>query len=216
MLTVVRAAARAAMKAASPGRRPMSKVARPTTTMQRLIEEQGIVLMPGVQDALSAAIVHKSGFSAGFVSGYASMLIIAMNLLCSTTEVTAVTRYVCSAVPDLPVIVDADTGGGNALNVQRFVQELIEAGAAGCFLEDQVWPKRCGKRRDHFVVPAEEHALKIEAARDAIEDADFFLVARTDALATSGLKEAISRANLYWEAGADGLFVEAPQNDEEL
>lgn len=175
--------------------------------------------MPGVHDALSAAIVHKSGFSAGFVSGYA----VAASLLdkpdfglLTTTEVTTVTRYVCSAVPNLPVIVDADTGGGNALNVQRFVRELIDAGAAGCFLEDQVWPKRCGHMQGKQVVPAEEHALKIEAAREAIGDADFFLVARTDARATSGLKEAISRANLYWEAGADGLFVEAPHNDEEL
>ncbi|KAJ8450361.1 hypothetical protein Cgig2_004818 [Carnegiea gigantea] len=129
-----------------------------------------------------------------------------------TTEVTTAARYICFAVPNLAVIADVegslkedsrtkylliavirvreilglgkDPGGGNALNVQRVVRDLIDAGAAGCFLE---------------VVPAEEHALKIEAAREAIRDADFFLVAKTDARATSGLEEAISRANLYWE-----------------
>ncbi|CAI5489636.1 unnamed protein product [Closterium sp. Naga37s-1] len=116
----------------------------------------------------------------------------------------ATARYVCAAAPSTPIFVDADTGGGNALNVQRTVKDLIAAGAAGCFIE---------------VIPAEEAAVKIAAARDAIGDADFFLVARTDARATSqkrGLADAIARANLYMDAGADGCFVEAPRDVEEL
>ncbi|KAK9270878.1 hypothetical protein L1049_026464 [Liquidambar formosana] len=159
------------------------KSAYPTTRMQtrihRLSEDQGIVLMPGCYDALSAAIVQKTGFSAGHRKWR---------------------RLLGPSVPLLrifPIIVDADTGGGNALNVQR----TVKAGAAGCFLE---------------VIPAEEHASKIASARDAIGDSDFFLVARTDARAKTGLSDAISRANIYMEAGADACFVEAPRDDDEL
>ncbi|ESR47585.1 hypothetical protein CICLE_v10003357mg, partial [Citrus x clementina] len=111
------------------------------------------------------------------------------------------------------------TDGGNALNVQRTVKDLIAAGAAGCFLEDQAWPKKCGHMHGKQIIPAEEHAAKIASARDAIGDSDFVLVARTDARATSaktGLSDAIARANLYMEARADASFVEAPRNDNEL
>ncbi|XVF64424.1 hypothetical protein PTKIN_Ptkin09bG0168300 [Pterospermum kingtungense] len=131
----------------------------------------------------------------------------------------ATARTVCASASMIPIIADADTGGGNALNVQRTVKDLIAAGAAGCFLEDQAWPKKCGHMRGKQVIPAEEHAAKIASARDAIGDSDFFLVARTDARATSaktGLSDAILRANLYMEAGADACFVEAPRNDDEL
>ncbi|XP_010270379.1 PREDICTED: carboxyvinyl-carboxyphosphonate phosphorylmutase, chloroplastic-like [Nelumbo nucifera] len=195
---------------------------RMRTRIHRLIEEQGIVLMPGCYDALSAAIVQKTGFSAGFISGYA---LSASRLgkpdfgLLTPPEMAETARFVCAAAPLIPIIADADTGGGNALNVQRTVQDLIAAGAAGCFLEDQAWPKKCGHMRGKQVIPAEEHAAKIASARDAIGDSDFFLVARTDARATSsktGLSEAISRANLYMEAGADACFVEAPRDDSEL
>uniref|UniRef100_A0A1D1YHG9 Carboxyvinyl-carboxyphosphonate phosphorylmutase, chloroplastic n=1 Tax=Anthurium amnicola TaxID=1678845 RepID=A0A1D1YHG9_9ARAE len=208
-------------------RRGAAKVAaaaggRGETRIHRLIEEEGIVLMPGCYDALSAAIVQRSGFSAGFISGYA---LSASHLgkpdfgLLTPPEMAERSRFVCAAAPRIPIIADADTGGGNALNVQRTIQDLILSGAAGCFLEDQAWPKKCGHMRGKQVIPAEEHAAKIAAARDAIGDADFFLVARTDARATSaktGLSEAIARANLYMEAGADACFVEAPRNDDEL
>ncbi|KAL5982690.1 hypothetical protein ACLOJK_016766 [Asimina triloba] len=188
-------------------RRPDIPEAKMTTRIEKLIQEEGVVLMPGCYDALSAAIVQKSGFSAGFISGYA---LSASRLgkpdfgLLTPPEMAETARFVCAAAPRIPIIADADTGGGNALNVQRTVRDLIAAGAAGCFLE---------------VIPAEEHAAKIASARDAIGDSDFFLVARTDARATSaktGLAEAISRANLYMEAGADACFVEAPRNDYEL
>lgn len=178
--------------------------------------------MPGCYDALSAAIVQNAGFDASFISGYA----LSASLLgkpdfgfLTPPEMAMNARFICAAASKIPIIADADTGGGNALNVQRTVKDLIAAGAAGCFLEDQVWPKKCGHMRGKQVIPAEEHAQKIAAARDAIGDKDFFLVARTDARATSaknGLEEAIARANLYMEAGADASFVEAPRDDEEL
>ncbi|XAR62421.1 Carboxyvinyl-carboxyphosphonate phosphorylmutase [Bertholletia excelsa] len=196
--------------------------ARMHTRIHRLIEGEGIVLLPGCYDALSAAIVQKTGFSAGFISGYA----LSASLLgkpdfgfLTPPEMAETARSVCAAAPLLSIIADADTGGGNALNVQRTVKDLIAAGAAGCFIEDQAWPKKCGHMRGKQVIPADEHAAKIASARDAIGNSDFFLVARTDARATSakyGIAEAISRANLYMEAGADACFVEAPRNDEEL
>lgn len=178
--------------------------------------------MPGCYDALSAAIVQKTGFSAGFISGYAvsaSVLGKPDFGLLTPPEMAETARSVCAAASLIPIIADADTGGGNALNVQRTIKDLIAAGAAGCFLEDQAWPKKCGHMRGKQVIPAEEHAAKIASARDAIGDSDFFLVARTDARATSakhGLLDSISRANLYMEAGADACFVEAPRNDDEL
>ncbi|KAM7507839.1 hypothetical protein LguiA_018292 [Lonicera macranthoides] len=202
--------------------RSMNPTARMQTRIHRLIEDQGIVLMPGCYDALSAAIVQKTGFSAGFISGYAlsaSLLGKPDFGLLTPPEMAETARFVCAAASLIPIIADADTGGGNALNVQRTVKDLIAAGAAGCFLEDQAWPKKCGHMRGKQVIPAEEHAAKIASARDAIGDTDFFLVARTDARATSakhGLSDAISRANLYMEAGADACFVEAPRSDDEL
>ncbi|KAH9317400.1 hypothetical protein KI387_019169, partial [Taxus chinensis] len=196
--------------------------AGPKSRVEKVIEEEGIVVMPGCYDALSAAIVEKTGFRAGFVSGYA----VAASLLgkpdigfLTPPEMAATARSVCAAAPLIPIIADADTGGGNALNVQRTIKDLIGAGAAGCFLEDQAWPKKCGHMRGKQVIPAEEHAAKIAAARDVIGDSDFFLVARTDARAISaksGLADAIARVNLYMEAGADASFVEAPRSDYEL
>ncbi|CAA0228812.1 unnamed protein product [Arabidopsis thaliana] len=205
----------------------------PTVRMQsrvhRLIEEQGAVLIPGVYDALSAAIVQQTGFSAALISGYA--------LSATSGDGSNGEISVCCGSKDsnhcrcrqehnlkhssLAALNDFNhnTGGGNALNVQRTVKDLIAAGAAGCFLEDQAWPKRCGHMRGKEVIPAEEHAAKIASARDAIGDADFFLIARTDARALSaktGLSDAIDRANLYMEAGADASFVEAPRDDDEL
>ncbi|CAL9121924.1 unnamed protein product [Musa textilis] len=201
--------------------RPPTAAAGPRKTrMHRLIEEEGIVLMPGIYDALSAAVLQSLGFRAGFVSGYAvsaSRLGMPDIGLLTPPEMADAARAICAAAPNVAFIVDADTGGGNALNVQRTVKDIIATGAAGLFLEDQVWPKKCGHMQGKQVIPAEEHAAKIAAAREAIGDADFFLIARTDARATAGgLPEAIARANLYKEAGADACFVEAPRSDDEL
>lgn len=193
-----------------------------TTRMQKVIEDEGIVLMPGCYDALSASIIQKTGFKASFVSGYgvAASYIGKPDMgLLTPPEMAAAAKTICHTAPAVPMIVDADTGGGSALNVHRTIKDLIASGASGCFLEDQAWPKKCGHMRGKQVIPADEHAVKIAAARDAIGDADFFLVARTDARATSdrhGLNDAISRANLYMDAGADACFVEAPRNDDEL
>lgn len=179
---------------------------------------RGAVLMPGVYDALTARIASQVGFDVLFISGYsvsASRLGEPDFGFLTGTEMTEAARSVCR-VAEAPVIVDADTGYGNALNVQRAVAELQQAGAAGVFLEDQVWPKKCGHMQGKRVIAAEEHAAKIRAACDARGEADLFVVARTDARQPLGLDAAIERCLAYKEAGADALFVEAPQSVEEL
>ncbi len=178
------------------------------------------ILMPGVYDALSARIANQVGFKIIFISGY-SVSATALGEpdfgLLSLGDITEATRRVCKN-SGAPVIVDADTGYGNALNVRRTVCELLDAGAAGVFLEDQVWPKRCGHMRGKKVITAEEHAHKIRAARDAARESgrDLFIVARTDARQPLGLDAAIERCKLYKKAGADALFVEAPLSLAEL
>jgi len=189
------------------------------TSLGRIIAEKGMLLAPGVYDALSARLARQAGFESVFVSGYsvaASQLGVPDIGLLTQTEVIDAARRICPAV-DCPVIIDADTGYGSAVNVVRTVKELVAAGAKGCFLEDQVWPKRCGHMQGKRVVPREEHAARIRAAVEARGSADFFIVARTDAReATGSLDDAIARAQAYKEAGADGLFVEAPRSREEL
>jgi len=176
------------------------------------------VLMPGVYDALTARIAARVGFDVVFISGYS---VSAARLgepdfgFLTQTEMAEAARSVCR-VSEAPVIVDADTGYGNAVNVLRTVHELQDAGAAGVFLEDQVWPKKCGHMAGKRVVETEEHAAKIRAAVDARGERDLFVVARTDARQPLGLGAAIERCLAYKEAGADALFVEAPQSVEEL
>ena len=176
------------------------------------------LVMPGVYDALSARIAARAGFEAMFISGYS---VSATQLgepdfgLLTQTEAVAAAARVCRAVA-CPVLVDADTGYGNAVNVVRTVEELRRAGAAGVFLEDQVWPKRCGHMRGKRVIPLAEQVQKLRAAVHARGDGDCFIVARTDARAAVGLEEAIARALAFREAGADALFVEAPQSLDEL
>jgi 2-methylisocitrate lyase-like PEP mutase family enzyme len=131
------------------------------------------------------------------------------------TEMAEAARAV-TRVSNAPVIVDADTGYGNAVNVMRTVRDFQDAGAAGVFLEDQVWPKKCGHFQGKQVIPTEEHAAEIRAAADARGERDLFIVARTDARQPLGLEAAIERCLAYKEAGADALFVEAPQSVEEL
>ena len=153
-----------------------------------------------------------------FISGYsvAATAIGEPDLgLLTQTELVAQARRVCRSV-DIPIIVDADTGYGNPLNVIRTVRELIDAGAAGCFLEDQQWPKKCGHMRGKRVIEREEYIDKIRAAVDTRGDADFFIVARTDSLAAVGLDEAIARVTEARGAGADASFVEAPNSLDEL
>jgi 2-methylisocitrate lyase-like PEP mutase family enzyme len=188
------------------------------TRIHQLLSRHGALLFPGVYDALSAKIAERAGFEVVFISGYsvaASQLGLPDFGYLTQTEMIQSVRHITRSV-SAPVIVDADTGYGNALNVIRTVEELIDAGAGGLFLEDQQWPKRCGHMRGKRVIPAEEHAQKIRAAVDARGDRDLFIVARTDARQAAGLGEAIRRCRLYKEAGADALFIEAPVSIEEL
>jgi 2-methylisocitrate lyase-like PEP mutase family enzyme len=184
-----------------------------------IVERQGVVLLPGCYDALSARVLAKSGFEAGFISGYAvsAALLGRPDVgLVTSTEVVEVARRICAAARSVPIVADADTGGGGPLNVQRTVRELVAAGAAGCILEDQVWPKKCGHMRGKRVVPVEDHVQTLRAAKAAAGEADFVIVGRTDARAVASLDEAIARANAYAAAGADATFVEAPESDDEL
>ena len=178
----------------------------------------GAVLMPGVYDAITARIAAMVGFDVVFISGYS---VSAARLgepdfgLLTQTEMAEAARAVCR-VSRAPVIVDADTGYGNPLNVMRAMRDLQDAGAAGVFLEDQVWPKKCGHMRGKRVIETEEHAAKIRAAADSRGDRDLFIVARTDARQPLGLDAAIERCLAYKDAGADALFVEAPESVAEL
>jgi 2-methylisocitrate lyase-like PEP mutase family enzyme len=183
-----------------------------------LIAQGKVMVTPGVYDVLSAKIAERVGFPAVVLTGYG---VAASHLgepdfgLLTQTEVLDVARRVIAAV-GIAVIVDGDTGYGGPLNVQRMVRELVRIGARGVILEDQRWPKRCGHMRDKQVIDAEEHAAKLRAARDARGQALFVIVGRTDALETHGVAEAIRRARLYKEAGADVLFVEGPRDRDEL
>jgi len=176
------------------------------------------VLMPGLYDALTARIAARIGFDVVFISGYS---VSAARLgepdfgFLTQTEMVEAARAVCR-VSTAPVIVDADTGYGNPVNVLRTVRDLQDAGASGVFLEDQVWPKKCGHMSGKRVVETAEHAAKIRAAVDARGERDLFVVARTDARQPLGLDAAIDRCLAYKEAGADALFVEAPESIEEL
>jgi 2-methylisocitrate lyase-like PEP mutase family enzyme len=175
------------------------------------------IVMPGVWDALSARLVAQAGFEVCFLSGYAT----AATLLglpdfgyLTQAEMAEVARRVCGAAPEVAVVVDADTGHGNALNTIRTVELWEAAGAAGIFLEDQVWPKKCGHMAGKRVVPRDEWLAKLRAA---VEHRDrLFVVARTDARAAVGLEEACERALLAADVGVDAVFVEAPESVEEM
>jgi len=189
-----------------------------STSVHPLLKAGKVMLIAGVYDVLSAKIAQRAGFSAVVLTGYgvsASYLGEPDFGLLTQSEILDVARRIVQAV-DIMVTVDADTGYGGPLNVQRMVRELIKIGAGGVILEDQRWPKRCGHMRGKEVIGAEEHAMKIRAAKDAAGKTTFIVTARTDAIATHGLDEAIRRAKLYKEAGADILFVEAPRSKEEL
>jgi 2-methylisocitrate lyase-like PEP mutase family enzyme len=177
------------------------------------------VLAPGVYDALTAALVADAGFPAAYLSG-ASVAYTRLGRpdigLVAMTEVADVVARIAERVPDLPVIVDADTGFGNALNVQRTFALLERMGAAAIQLEDQQMPKRCGHLDGKRLVSTPEMVGKIKAALDARRDAATVLIARTDAIAVDGFEPALDRAAAYAAAGADVLFVEAPQSLDQL
>jgi 2-methylisocitrate lyase-like PEP mutase family enzyme len=186
--------------------------------IRRALAEHGQLIMPGVYDALSAKIAARAGFEVIFITGYsvsATLLGEPDFGLLTQTEVVGAAQRICSVV-DKPVIVDADTGYGNAINVIRTVHDLIRAGAGGMFLEDQVWPKRCGHMKGKQVIPLDEQLKKLTAAVEARGDNDFFIVARTDSRQALGLNEAITRGVAFKSAGADAVFIEAPESKEEM
>lgn len=185
--------------------------------LRQLLASGATVVMPGVWDALSARLAAAAGFEVCFLSGYATSATL-LGLpdfgYLTGAEMADVARRVCRSVPQTAVIVDADTGHGNALNTIRTVEEFEAAGAAGIFLEDQVWPKKCGHMTGKRVVPADEWLAKLQAALDARDR--LFVVARTDARSAVHLDEACRRARAAAELGVDAVFVEAPESIAEL
>ena len=186
--------------------------------LKSMLKSKKPLVIPGVYDALGAKIAQKVGFDAMFQTGYgtsATLFGMPDFGFIGATETVDNARRICRAV-SVPVIVDADTGYGNALSVWKLVKELESAGAAGIFLEDQKWPKRCGHMQGKEIVPQEEYTEKLSAAIDARENKDFIIVARTDARATEGLDAAIERGNQNKKTGADAVFVEAPRSIDEM
>lgn len=189
------------------------KGAQRSADLRKRLDASESVLMPGVWDPLSALIVQNAGFSTAFISGFA----VSGTLLgrpdvgyLTQTEMAEVAQRVCNAVPDLNLVVDADTGYGDPMTVRRTVELWEQAGAAGLFLEDQVWPKKCGHMDGKQVVDREEWLAKLRAACDHREH--LHVTARTDARAAVSLHEAIERAKMARDTGVDALFVEAPES----
>ncbi|MDE0195081.1 MAG: isocitrate lyase/PEP mutase family protein [bacterium] len=175
-------------------------------------------LVVSAYDALTARVAEAAGFEILHVTGFGSAATITGGPdigLVTMTEMVETTRRICDAV-ERPVIADADCGYGNPLNVMRTVRALEAAGAAGLHLEDQVTPKRCGHMAGKAVIPTAEMVAKVAAAVDTRRDEDFVIIARTDARAPEGLDAALQRAHAYSAAGADVLFVEAPESVEEI
>ncbi len=191
---------------------------RTTTKLRQMLKAPGIIVAPGAYDGFSARLIEAAGFHAVYMTGAGTA---ASHLgqpdlgLATMTEMATHARHLTSCV-SLPLIADADTGYGNVLNVVRTVREYERAGVAGLHLEDQVTPKKCGHIAGKQVIPAKEFADKIRAAAEYRTDPDFVIIARTDARAVTSLDDAIERGNLYAEAGADVIFVEAPQTEDEI
>ena len=186
--------------------------------LRQMMSGNQIVVAPGAHDALTAKIIEQVGFAAVYMTGYGQA---ASHLgkpdvgLLTLTEMVARAANIVEAV-NVPVIADADTGFGNAVNVMRTVREYEKAGVAAIQLEDQVAPKKCGHMTGRQVVSKEEMVGKIKAAADVRNDSDFMIIARTDARTVHGIGEALERAKAYEEAGADILFVESPESVEEM
>ena len=191
----------------------------PTSRLRTLIDSPGLLVMPCCFDALSAKLIESAGFNLTFMSGFAvagARFGLPDTGLVSYGEVLDAGRDICGAV-SIPVLGDADTGYGNAVNVKRTVRGYARAGFACAMIEDQVAPKRCGHTRGKEVVSRGEALARIRAAVDAREEgADILIMARTDARATLGLEEAIRRGQDFAALGADSTFVEAPRSEDEM
>lgn len=189
-----------------------------TTLLRNLINDPEILVIPVVHDPMCARIAEQAGMRAIFSAGYANSAAYLgkpdVSLMTLSEMVDCASRIVDAV--KIPVFADGDTGYGNVTNVIRMVELYEKAGVAGLFIEDQVFPKRCGHMDEKDVIPAGEMVAKIHAAVDARTDPDLVIMARTDAIAVHGIDEAIFRANLYHDAGADLLFVEAPRSIDEM
>jgi 2,3-dimethylmalate lyase len=196
----------------------LSRPAAVRPRLRELLARPEPLAAPGAYDALSARLVEQAGFDVVYMTGFGTTASLAgrpdVGLL-TGTEMVDNARRIAAAV-DVPVIADADTGYGNAINVVRTVQAYEQAGVAGIHLEDQVMPKKCGHMSGKAVIPVDEMVGKIRAAVAARRDPDFLLIARTDAAAVEGLSAAIDRARAYADAGADVLFVEAPTSEDDI
>jgi 2-methylisocitrate lyase-like PEP mutase family enzyme len=191
---------------------------RPTRRLRELLTQPGVVRSLGAHDVFTARLIEAAGLETVFLGGFgaaASLLGLPDVGLLTLTEMADAVRRTAARV-SIPVVADGDTGHGDLHNVVRTVREFERAGAAGVLLEDQVAPKRCGHFTGKQVIPAPEMVLKLRAALEARQDADFVIVARTDSRAVEGIEGAIDRANRYAEAGADVCFIEAPQGRDEL
>ena len=189
-----------------------------TTLFRQYINEPEILILPGAHDSLTARLIGQAGFKAFTFGGYSASASLLgqpdVSMLTLTEMADCAARLVDAC--DLPLFADGDTGYGGVHNVRRTVREMERAGVAGLFIEDQLFPKRCGHMEGKQVVPRQDMITKIKAAVDARQDEDLVIMARTDSLATHGLDEAIERANLYRQAGADLIFIEAPRNVDEM
>ena len=187
-------------------------------SLRTRLAQPGIVLAPGVYDALTALVAQQAGFEALYLSG-AGVAYTRLGQpdigLTSVSEMTDTMALIRDRV-DLPVIIDADTGFGNALNAQRTMRQYERAGASALQIEDQSYPKRCGHLKDKSLIPTQEMTGKIKAMVDARAHRDTLVIARTDAIAVEGFDPAMARAEAYLQAGADVLFVEAPRSEAQL
>ena len=190
---------------------------KPTTRLRQLLAADGLIVAPFIMNALHARIAESVGFDAVYMTGAGTSAergFPDVGLL-TMTEMTANARYIANAVA-IPVICDADTGYGNALNVQRTVREYEAAGVAALHIEDQVFPKKCGFFEGKQVVPMDEHIQKIRAALEARRDPDFVIIARCDAYAVTGWEDTVRRCRAYREAGADLVFVDGIKSAADL
>ena len=190
------------------------------TTLKKILDKKGIIVMPGCFDALSAKLIEREGFNVGFMSGFSvssTRLGMPDTGLISFSEMAEQVRNICNST-SIPIIFDGDTGYGNSVNVFRTVRGYADAGAAGVMIEDQKWPKKCGHTKGKDVVEIDESKSRIKAAVDARKygDNDILIMARTDAIATHGLDEAIKRMQNFSEIGVDILFIEAVKSKEDM
>jgi 2-methylisocitrate lyase-like PEP mutase family enzyme len=190
---------------------------RATTRLRTFFASGRIAVAPGAFDGLSARLVAQAGFPAVYASGGAIARSAGVPDL-GLFSMSAIVERLASMVDvvEVPIIADADTGYGNALNAQAAARAFERSGVAAFHLEDQTFPKKCGHYDDKSVVPVHEMVQKLKAVRDALHDPDFIVIARTDALAVEGFSAAIDRASAYIEAGADMIFVEAPTSEAEI